>query len=283
MSSGYIQAQRNSSAAEASAPTLEEEIRRIVDRLRVEGPTPPQEFMEVIGSFDKSHFTSNMTSFSLEILGRCKATKRSTILDLGCGCGRLALPICEYLGGEGAYIGVDVWPAGIAWCNEFISSKSERFSFHCVEAKNNYYFDACDESTKNEYQISFVDGESVDVAFAISLFTHLRRDDALAYMKEIKRTLKPDGVAYITCFIIDHFFYRYVAATGNHQAVKESPLDPECYYAYSGQDFFAGFSLKVWNEMLQAAGLWAVSREPGSWAQKPGARVYQDTFILTHI
>lgn len=283
--SGYIESQSRGITERHVRDTLrlDQRLDEIVAALRRDGPLPPVEYMQIIGSCDADHFTGNMKLFALEILTRCKATPDSTILDLGCGCGRLALPICAYLGQTGSYIGVDVWREGIDWCRENIAGTSERMRFHTVESNNNYYFNDATSTAANDYSLRFIDDASVDIAFAISLFTHLRRQDALAYLKDISRVLKPGGLAYVTGFIIDHFFFDYVARTGNHTAVAESPTEPECFYAYAFQDFFSGFSMGVWNGMLKDAGLWAICHETGSWADKPGARMYQDTFILAKL
>ena len=280
--SGYIESQAKGLTEQGMADTLrlDQRLDLIIEDIRNRGPLPPVPYMQTIGSHDANHFTGNMKLFALEILGRCQATPDSTILDLGCGCGRLALPICGYLGERGHYIGIDVWDDGIRWCTENLTSRSDHFRFVTVESKNNYYFNDATGIDENEYALPFITASSVDVTFAISLFTHLRRRDALAYLKEVARVLKPTGTAYITCFIIDHFFYEYAARTGNHLAVRESEQESECFYAYSHQDFFAGFSMGAWNAMLDEAGLWSICYETGLWAEKPGARMYQDSFIL---
>lgn len=280
--SGYIESQAKGVTEQHARETLrlDQQLDLVVEKLSSTGPLPPLNYMQTIGSHDPQHFTSNMKLFSLEILTRCKATPISTILDLGCGCGRLALPICEFLGQTGSYIGVDVWDEGIEWCKENISNVSDKFNFYTLSSENNYYFNDATSEIENSYSLPFIPPSSVDVTFAISLFTHLRYKDALNYLKEIGRTLKPDGAAYITCFIMDHYVFDYVARTGNHTAVRESGTDKECYYAYSHQDFFSGFSMGAWNAMLKEAGLWALCYETGSWAEKPGARMYQDTFVL---
>ena len=280
--SGYIESQTKGVTEHGARQLmrLDQELDLIIESIRTKGPLPPVPFMQTIGSFDADHFTSNMKLFALEILGRCQSTPNSAILDLGCGCGRLALPICSYLGKTGSYIGVDVWNDGIEWCQKNISNQSNRFKFFTVKSNNNYYFNDATSTEENDYSLPFISDGTIDVAFAISLFTHLRRNDAVAYLKEISRTLKPKGIAYITCFIIDHFFFEYSARTGNHISVAESPVDQECFYAYSYQDFFAGFSMGAWNAMLKECGFWAICHETGSWAEKPGARMYQDSFIL---
>ena len=283
--SGYIENQSKGLTEQAvvKAMSLNDELTAIVDSIRANGPLPPVDFVQIIGSHDLAHFTGNMHFFALEILSRLQAQRNATILDLGCGCGRLALPISRFLDDNGRYIGIDVWKDGIDWCNAHIGQSAPNRTFHTVESANNYYFSDATSRVENNYRLDFIEDRCVDLAFAISLFTHLKRADAAAYFRELGRILKPGGLAYITCFIIDHYFYDYVARTGNHTAVRESEEDRECFYAYSHQDFFAGFSMGVWNQMLADNGLQAICHETGSWAEKPGARVYQDTFIIGRV
>src|SRR5690348_9362847 len=41
-----------------------------------------------------------------------------SVLDLGCGIGRLALPLTQYLSEQGYYRGIDINLSGIAWAHE---------------------------------------------------------------------------------------------------------------------------------------------------------------------
>jgi len=44
------------------------------------------------------------------------------VLDVGCGCGRMAVPFLNYMSDIGGYWGFDVSRDGIAWCNRRIAS-----------------------------------------------------------------------------------------------------------------------------------------------------------------
>ena len=180
------------------------------------------------------------------------------------------------IGNGGNYWGADVWSEGVDICTEMLGR--ENVNFHLLPAANNYYFDDFDGEKKNDFKLDFLPENSLDVAFAISVFTHLIEEDTRAYLKEFRRTLKPGGCAYITCFIIDKFFQDYVARTGNHTAVKEQT--PGYYQAYEGQDFFGAYTLNKWREMVTDYDLEIVAIERGTWAEKPSARSYQDTLII---
>jgi SAM-dependent methyltransferase len=236
---------------------------------------PPLWAMQKIGSDGPEHFRAVMIDIFSDLYRRFQLASQSRVLDIGCGCGRLAYPFAALLGEEGRYFGMDVWEDGVALCQAKLAAP--HMTFHHVQALNNYYFDAA-SSGRNDFKLPFVPTGDLDLVFAISVFTHLIEEDARAYLGEIARVLKPDGAAYITAFIIDRFFHDYVDRTGNHTGVAE--VSKGHYQAYSGQDFLGGFTFPRWQEIVTDAGLEIASFELGSWAEKPGARPYQDTFVL---
>ena len=243
-----------------------------------EDELPPLEYMGTIGSDTSLHFKKAMTEIFADLALRFNLNPQSRVLDIGSGCGRLAFPLAMLLK-NGKYYGVDVWKDGVDWCKNHISVDSSNIEFHHLVARNNYYVDDYDPTIENEYTLDFIADESLDLALSISVFTHLSPKDSQAYLNELARTLDDEGVAYLTCFIIDDFFFRHVERSGMHKAVKKQG-DSGFYCAYKGQDFFCGYTRKLWNNMLMEAGLRVISWEVGSWASKPGARVYQDTFIV---
>ena len=150
--------------------------------------------------------------------------------------------------------------------------------FHVNVLANNYYLEDLDATASNDCSLPWLADEALDAAYAISLFTHLTRRDADGYLREIGRALRPDGLAYLTFFVVDRFFFRYCERTGLHASIAE--VEPGCFHGYRRQDFFAGFRMETLTEMFAQAGLRPIAFEPGSWAEKPGSRVYQDTFIV---
>lgn len=237
---------------------------------------PPIAAMNNVGSDTAEHFKSIMIDIFSELYKRFKLTPQSSVLDLGCGCGRFTFPFAQLLSDSGNYWGADVWSEGIDICNR--AHGRQNVSFHLLPAANNYYYDDFDGEKKNEFKLDFLPDESLDLAFGISVFSHLIEEDARAYLKEFRRVLKSAGCAYITCFVIDKFFYDYVERTGNHALVKQK--SPGFFQAYEGQDFFGAFTLNKWREMTADYDLEIISIERGTWADKPSGRNYQDVLVL---
>src|SRR5690242_14668495 len=88
-------------------------------------PIPPQELMfcgdgdyRAIGAEFLGHFVR---------LADLQPHER--MLDIGCGIGRMAVPLTQYLCEDGRYIGVDIVPDGINWCRRAISPAYPNFEF----------------------------------------------------------------------------------------------------------------------------------------------------------
>lgn len=254
-------------------------VQRVVDQCRSlsSADLPPVEYMQKIGSNDADHFRDVMFSMFSELVGRFGLDNRSRVLDIGCGCGRLAIPFSYYLD-SGRYYGVDVWDAGIEWCRKHLLGDRKHVEFQCLGSNNNYYFGQYDASVRNDYRMPRIADKSIDLVFAISVFTHLVERDVRSYLSEITRVLDEQGAAYISAFVIDEYFTEFVEKTGKHKSVKR--YKPGAFYAYRGQDFFAGYTERKWRKMFKRHGLKVVSYEVGSWAAKPGARTFQDIFVV---
>ena len=65
-------------------------------------------------------------------------TPESRVLDVGCGIGRLAIPLTSYLKG-GSYDGLDIVASGIDWCSEHIAPKYDNFHFTLADVFNKEY------------------------------------------------------------------------------------------------------------------------------------------------
>ncbi|NCC04142.1 MAG: class I SAM-dependent methyltransferase [Proteobacteria bacterium] len=272
-SSGYIQRLKQEKREKSKSMPLSALERSI--RLKEPEDFPCEAFINKIGCRDLDHFIDSMFNQVAELKKRFDPKPDWAILDLGSGVGRVAFPFVEYLSEKGRYYGVDVWPEGVAWCQKHFSSN---FSFTCLESPNNYYFSEGPTQEENHYKIPFVESNSIDLVFAVSLFSHLVKNDVRAYMNEIGRVLKSGRCCYLTGFLMDKYFFEYRERTQNFKRVEEKEKD--CYYGYTGQDFFAGFPPAFWQERAEEAGLEFIGWELGKWAEKPGAASFQDILLF---
>jgi SAM-dependent methyltransferase len=99
-----------------------------------------------------------------------------SILDFGCGCGRVA----RYLRPDGRSItGTDIDVGAIEWCRE---------NLRCVGT-----FDVNGHAPPLNYP-----DQRFDFIYAISVFTHLPEDLEVSWLKELRRILKPGGLLIAT-------------------------------------------------------------------------------------
>ncbi len=121
------------------------------------------------------------------------------ILDLGCGIGRMAVPLTGWLSGR--YEGLDIVPKGIDWCTRVITPRFPNFHFQLADVHNTKYNPAGTHSA-HEYRLPFGNDE-FDFVIATSLFTHLLPAEAENYIAEIGRVIRPGGTVLATYFLLN--------------------------------------------------------------------------------
>lgn len=94
------------------------------------------------------------------------------VVDVGCGSGRLAKPLSQFL--KGKYLGTDIVPDLVSYAKKLTNRPDWRFEV--VE----------------KIAIPERDEQANFVCF-FSVFTHLLHEQSFVYLREAKRVLKPKG------------------------------------------------------------------------------------------
>jgi ubiquinone/menaquinone biosynthesis C-methylase UbiE len=123
------------------------------------------------------------------------------ILDVGCGVGRIAIALLDYLSYSGEYQGFDIMHDAILWCQKNITARRSNFIFLHSDIHNGVY-NPNGKIKASEYRYPF-ENESFDVVILTSVFTHMLPPDLENYLSEIARVLKPGGRALITYYLIN--------------------------------------------------------------------------------
>ncbi len=126
-----------------------------------------------------------MGRIELELLRREGLRPTDTLLDFGCGTGRLALQAIPYLVG-GHYIGTDISHSMLDRARMRIDSQ--------IPAP------PCRVSLLKQTSTRFpFEDESIDVICAFSVFTHIEHEDAYLYLKAARRVIRPRGRFVFSC------------------------------------------------------------------------------------
>lgn len=128
------------------------------------------------------------------------AAPSARVLDIGCGPGRMAEGLLDWLDADGRYTGFDPSATAIRAAEARLGS-DERASFLHADIFNSEY-NPGGQASDTDF-IFPVEDDSVDFAFATSVFTHMRIDGVRHYIDEAARCLAPGGSFLFTIFLLD--------------------------------------------------------------------------------
>ena len=197
------------------------------------------------------------------------------VLDIGCGAGRVALPLTRTLDASATYDGFDIVKGGIDWCRRHITPQHPNFRFVHVGVRSSEYRDrGADAST---FRFPFPD-HSFDLAFATSLFTHLTFDETRQYLRESHRVLAPGGRLFATFFLLDEVAknalpsreqrFRFPFADGpTRLADRDNPA--------------VGVAIDqiALLDAIREAGFVGHEIHCGQWSGRPGGVTFQDVVV----
>jgi len=205
-------------------------------------------------------------------------TANSSVLDIGSGIGRIALPMMDFL--KGNYQGFDAVYTGVEWCQKHITGSKPNFKFQYIDLQNDLYKSS--GMRASEFVFPYPD-DAFDFICAISVFTHLQPGETENYIKQIKRVLKSGGKAVLTFFLLDpytlelmsqnsgglQFKHHYQNYSLMNHKVKAANVAYERPYIYS---------------LLAASGLRINKELKGSWCGRDKTHYldFQDILILTN-
>ena len=236
----------------------------------------PPRSLHFVGDGD---FKTTGETFFKHFVDKGALCPNETVLDIGCGSGRMAIPLMNYIKLPGEYTGFDISKKAILWCQENISRRNPCFNFIYADIINKEYNPKGKVSSSN-YRFP-CDAASIDFAFATSVFTHLKSDDAYHYLTEIYRCLKESGRAFLTFFILDTFNKQQV---NDRNALLDFSTKLENCYTIDKRtpERAIAYSDDVLKNLISDAGLFI--REPifwGSWSGRKSMLNTQDIVIVT--
>jgi len=161
-------------------------------------PVPPPELVGQVGGGDFHAIGGEFFRYFTELSG---LQPHEQVLDVGCGCGRMAVPLTKYLSTEGSYQGFDVQSPAIEWCQKHITPRHPNFAFSRADILNTEY-NPGGSCAPRDYRFPYEDGR-FDYVFLTSVFTHMLRAEMEHYLDEIVRVMKPKAHCLITFFLLN--------------------------------------------------------------------------------
>jgi SAM-dependent methyltransferase len=186
-----------------------------------------------------------------------------TVLDIGCGCGMMALAFQPLLGPAGAYVGFDSHASSIRWCRRRFGGDS-RFRFEVAAVGPGLHFP--------------IETGRAGLVLAKSVFTHLTAEEACGGLEEIRRALAPGRVALVTAILFD-------GAKGGERSSPFLPFsnaDGSTRWRWRARPRSAiAFERALFEGMVERAGLRVLELRPGFWPGGPEPQG-QDVLFLGH-
>jgi SAM-dependent methyltransferase len=231
----------------------------------------------MVGPFaDDNLFRSSGERAVADIADLCALRGDHRVLEIGCGCGRLALPLMAKLAPAGSYDGFDVVRAAVDWCRDNVTPRAGNFRFRWV--------DVAAAAHNPDGTIDFADvafpypDDAFDLAIMSSVVTHMRPEGIERYVRETFRVLKPGGRCFITALLFDQAAARAVAAGTTifdfrHALGPCLTFDPACPETGIAcrDDWFFG--------LLTGTGFAIESVRRGNWRDKRSYEITHDDVV----
>jgi ubiquinone/menaquinone biosynthesis C-methylase UbiE len=236
-------------------------------------PVPPRRMVTFVGGGD---FEKIGREFMEHLVALGGLTPDDVVLDVGCGAGRVALPLTRFLSGAGRYEGFDIAREEVAWCTKHITPSFPAFRFQYVDLYNSVY-NPGGILQPLTFRFPYAD-RTFTFVLLTSVFTHLLLPELEHYLKEIARVTRPRAHVFVTFFLLNTesrpriedgqstlAFHHHLAG-----AVTTDPQKPEAAVAYDEQDV---------RGMFERYGFAITSVHAGSWCGRTDAVSYQDIVV----
>lgn len=251
------------------------DLKDLPGRISRDAPPQPWRLMHNVGGGDY-HRTGHY--FAEKIARTTGLQPDWSVLDIGCGTGRIGAPLIQRLGQGGSYTGFDLSASAIRWAQKHVSPGAALVQFIRADLSNTEY-NRGGETRASSYVFPAETG-SMDLCIAISLFTHLKSEDAQRYLQECARVLRPGGKVFLTAFVMSEDAKQRLKEGRSRMAFE--PLDDATYTTdLKTPEHAIAFEHAHFYEWIDAAGLALMAPiEPGIWSDNAGRGDLQDLVLL---
>jgi ubiquinone/menaquinone biosynthesis C-methylase UbiE len=170
------------------------------DHVRVDGSIIPAPDRRWCGTEfrDDAFYLESARREARRLRDQLQCTPQSSVLDVGCGQGRLAIGLLREVGAL-AYTGIDIHRPSIDWCHRHIQRHHASYRFLHLDVRNERYNPA-GAALDDAFRFP-LDDHTVDIVYLYSVFSHMTEQDMRVYLREFAHVLHPDGRVWLTGFI----------------------------------------------------------------------------------
>lgn len=237
---------------------------------------PPLHLRRYVGPLRS--FESSGTEFMEYLRSLTRLKRNERVLDIGCGCGQMALHLKDYLNETGSYAGVDIHGPSIRWCEQKIARRHRNFCFVHIDVRNHAY-NPNGAQPAEAYRFPF-DDRSFDLILLKSVFTHMRPPEVSNYLSETARLLKSDGRCLATFFLLNDEQLALAKKGANDLAFDHGAGEWRYVYEHSPESAVA-YDESFVMQLVEKSGLAVEKRIYGSWSGREDGLSYQDILIIT--
>jgi len=212
-----------------------------------------------------------------------KLNAGDSILDVGCGCGRIAAALTQYVDQKSHYVGIDIVPGLIDFARNFITPRYPSFEFLLLNQGSTSYDSWRQKGAETGIATltEAVPAESIDLAISVSLFTHLDYPAALEMLTSIHQVLKNDGRVFMTVFVLDAIARDSIEAGRTPFSFKQRTPGGKLFAERSDDPTFAvAYNDALLDELVSSAGFQIDRRVRGYWSIGGIGETFQDVLVL---
>jgi SAM-dependent methyltransferase len=244
--------------------------------------TPPCALRVRVGCFLSFLHISHYHAVGDEFVGHLKElgalSAQTRFLDIGCGCGQMAVPLTRILDSAGSYDGFDPDRKAIDWCRDHITARYGNFRFANADLGNAQY-NPDGRINANCFRFPYAD-QSFDLILLKSIFTHLQAAVTENYFSEIRRMLAPGGRAIASFILLNDESLRYCAS---NKSAMTFPFDGEGCRVFDSKvpEYLVAYPENAVVTLASRKNLMIENIYPGSWCGRPMFLSFHDLVVLS--
>jgi ubiquinone/menaquinone biosynthesis C-methylase UbiE len=236
---------------------------------------PPLHLRRYVGPLRSFETSGAEFMGHLRLLAGLRSDER--VLDLGCGCGQMALQLKNYLDQNGSFVGVDIHQPSINWCRQKIGARHSNFQFTRIDVRNQAYNPKGTQLAET-YRLPFADS-SFDLILVKSVFTHMRPAEVENYVSEVARMMKMTGRCLATFFLLNAEQERLARNGANTLVFKYGEGVWRYVYEQSPESAVA-YDESFVMQLLAKHGLQLKELFYGHWSGRKDGLSYQDILLI---